>query len=300
MFFAIPFFKNTAYLREALQSVQAQTDPHWTLRIFDDSIDPAQANGAKNLVAELNDSRIQYAKNPQNLGLAKNWNQILDYASTHGHTLVNILHDDDRLLPIYVESMKALAKKYPNATGYFCKCEVIGADGKKVFSLPDWYKEQIIPKAPEIVLEGIRGIGPLLHGNFIFCPSVCYNLKNLKQDRFEPEYRMVMDFEFTLRALFKGGSWVGTYQNVLYQYRRHNEAQTSKLTQNLVRYEEEMALYRKMQSELLKAGQPDLARIAGNFLSLKLNLCSQILQSVIRLRWTLTLRQLRMLWKMVM
>src|SRR5687768_5345277 len=95
---AIPFYSGQAYLRAAIESVVRQTSSHWRLVVCDDG---AEA-GTEQLVRSFVDSRIRYLKNEHNLGMAGNWNRCLDVAETD---LVNLLHNDDELLPNYVELM---------------------------------------------------------------------------------------------------------------------------------------------------------------------------------------------------
>ena len=285
MLIVVPFFKNAAYLKETLQSVISQNDVAWKLIVLDDSIDPNEARSAKEVIDSLSDSRISYQKNSENLGLAKNWNQAFDLAQDLKFDLFQILHADDRLKPTFIQEIKIMAIKYPEAQGFFCKAEVIGARGERVFSMADRYKEWILPKEKEIVLSGVGGIEKLIPGNFVFCPTLCYRTKNFVTERFRTDLKMVLDFELLLRILEKGGTWVGYYHEALFQYRRHENNLTNQLNQNLSRFHEEWAIYRGLVQILNAKGYPQIAKKAQKMRVLKLNLGFQMTRSILQFRF---------------
>ena len=93
--FALPYYSNLGYLREAIDSVLAQTISNWEMIVVDD----AGPEPAADLVATLDDPRIRYVRNVANLGLAGNWNECLRHVTT---PYVTLLHSDDRLLPLHL------------------------------------------------------------------------------------------------------------------------------------------------------------------------------------------------------
>src|SRR5688572_22755698 len=115
---AIPFYKGPDYLRLAIQSVLRLTSPYWRLVVCDDGPDA----GTRDIVESFGDPRIRYLRNERNLGMAGNWNRCLDVAETD---LVNLLHNDDELLPNYVEEMLRAGSEFPDAAAFFCRARVI-------------------------------------------------------------------------------------------------------------------------------------------------------------------------------
>ena len=64
--FAIPYYQNVEYLRVAVESVFAQSHERWRLLVCDDSGgDPA----ADALLRSYSDERVEYHRNPANLGM---------------------------------------------------------------------------------------------------------------------------------------------------------------------------------------------------------------------------------------
>jgi glycosyltransferase involved in cell wall biosynthesis len=274
---AIPFYKGHAYLRAAIQSVLRQTSPNWQLVVCDDGPEP----GTRELVESFADPRIRYLKNDKNLGMAGNWNRCLDVADTD---LVNLLHNDDELLPNYVELMLAAGRQFPDAAAFFCKAKVIDAAGRPSFSVVDYVKRFLEPKSDgPLVLEGRSAVAALMRGDFIMCPTVCYRRSRLPAERFRPDWRMVLDLDFFTRILLSGGTMVGL-PAVAYAYRRHPENATTAYTESLLRFEEESRLHDHIAAEADRRGWPDVARVAARKGVIKAHLLFRMAQDVGRLR----------------
>jgi glycosyltransferase involved in cell wall biosynthesis len=246
--FTIPFYSNTGYLRRVLDSVRAQTVRDFQCLVVDDCGPEPEA---AELVRSYGDERISYRRNSQNRGLAGNWNVCLDAAQTD---LVQIVHADDELCPNYAERMLAASRQWPEATAFFCRAQIINAQSQPVFSLPDYVKKYLAPAADvPFVLAGDEGLRSLLEGWFIFCPTLCFRRSQLGERRFDPRWRFVIDLAFVSRLLLEGGQLVGL-PDIAYRYRRHSGSQTTELSANLVRFEEERDLYQQLHGQTQEQG----------------------------------------------
>jgi glycosyltransferase involved in cell wall biosynthesis len=94
----IPTYDRPRFLAEAIASVLAQDDPDLEVLVGDDG-----AVGAA-VVAAADDPRVRYQRNEPRLGMAGNWQRLLDAA--HGELLL-LLMDDDRLAPDFVARGRA-------------------------------------------------------------------------------------------------------------------------------------------------------------------------------------------------
>jgi len=132
---AIPAYK-AAYLKQAIDSVLAQTFIDWELIIVNDrSPEPISE-----IVESYTDSRIRYYVNETNIGNddpAVNWNKSLEYARGEFFAL---LCDDDCYEPSFLEEMLALADKYPDVSVFRSRAKLIDEDNR----VSDYY-----PSAPE-------------------------------------------------------------------------------------------------------------------------------------------------------
>jgi glycosyltransferase involved in cell wall biosynthesis len=273
---AIPFHRGHTYLREALDSVFAQTSADWLLLVCDDGPEA----GTAELVHAYRDPRLSYHRNEGNLGMAGNWNRCLDLAVTD---LVTLLHADDRLQPNYVALMTAAAAEYPRAAAYYCRSAIIDAAGRRCFSLPDYVKTFLTPGRSLVRLEGRTALEALLRGNFIMCPTVCYRKSVLAGRRFSTEWRQVQDLELFTRLLLEGEHLIGL-PDVGYAYRRHADNSTSQNTRDLRRFREEADLYDRLATLTAARGWARAARRARAKSIIKLHLGYQIVRDILCLR----------------
>jgi glycosyltransferase involved in cell wall biosynthesis len=287
--FAVPYYSGVDYLRRAIDSVLRQTIADWHLLVCDDC---GPEKGAEELVRSYRDERISYRRNPENLGMAGNWNRCLDLADTG---LVTLLHADDELLPCYGEVMLRAADDYPEAAAFFCEAKTVGADGQDCVSLPDLFKKVLRPgRAGPLVLRGRPALEALSHGDFIMCPTVCYRKELLAGRRFRAEWRFVLDFEFFTRLLLDDLTFVGL-PAVAYAYRRHAGNATTAYTASLLRFREEVALYDALARAAAARGWKRAARTASAKRVVKLHLLYCALLDCARLRPRDALRKVGML-----
>ncbi|MDS3842651.1 glycosyltransferase family 2 protein, partial [Staphylococcus hominis] len=79
-------------IKRALVSVLKQTYQNFEIILVDDNINSDISNDVKKLVDELNDKRIKYIKNKQNIGGAKSRNKAIKIAKGD---YITFLDDDD-------------------------------------------------------------------------------------------------------------------------------------------------------------------------------------------------------------
>lgn len=289
---AIPFYKGQAYLRKAIESVLRQTSANWRLIICDDGLEP----GTAELVNSFGDSRIRFLKNDHNLGMAGNWNRCLDAADSD---LVNLLHNDDELLPSYIEEMLRAGREFPDAAAFFCRARVIDAAGRETFSLVDYVKRFLQPTTEgPLILQGKLALAALMHGDFIMCPTVCYRKSRLPGERFRAEWKQVLDLDFFTRILLEGGTMVGL-PVVAYSYRRHDENATAQQTATLLRFEEESRFHDEVVVIARERGWPSVARVAAGKRVIKLHLLFRICQDISHLRLRPALKKWDFLYRLL-
>jgi len=276
----IPFYNKTSMLLKAVESVRAQSYPHWKLIICDDA-GPEPECAIE--IEELGDSRIQYFRNSQNLGLAGNWNLCVEKAADT--EFVVILHSDDELAPNYLTEMLKFADEHPEGSLYFCQPTIIDAESREIFSFVDRYKEVLIPRSQGITrLNGDEGVSALMKGNFICCPSVLYRKQSLPEGAlFRSELRCVPDWELSIRILLRGGSILGIQKN-LFRYRRHGTSVTDETRINLRMFHEELALRKETASQTAERGWSNAYRSASQIRGIILALGFFLLKDLSSLR----------------
>jgi glycosyltransferase involved in cell wall biosynthesis len=141
----IPVYNCASVLPETLQSVLMQ-DPGpavMQIQVVDDG--STDANVAA-LVNSVGKGRVQYVRQPANVGSLKNFETCINNAMGH---LVHILHGDDRVIEGYYAKMDELFNRFPSAGAAFCRYENIDENGNTLWPhtfeaqedgiLDDWF-----------------------------------------------------------------------------------------------------------------------------------------------------------------
>jgi glycosyltransferase involved in cell wall biosynthesis len=121
----IPTFNRLHYLKEAVASARAQSFGDIEILIGDDGDDPALR--AWCLTQAAADARVRYEKTPGRLGLAGNWNFLARLARGR---FLNMIGDDDRLLPTFVERLLGAARE--DTAVVFCNHFIIDSAGNRL------------------------------------------------------------------------------------------------------------------------------------------------------------------------
>ncbi|HEX5064019.1 MAG TPA: hypothetical protein VFV99_31785, partial [Kofleriaceae bacterium] len=196
--------------------------------------------------------------------------------------LVTVLHADDELMPGYCALMRGASLRHPQAAAFYCRTEVIDADGNRTFSLLDAVKDRLINPSvgKETLLSGEPGFYALLHGNFINAPTLCFRKSVLGNRRF-PNHKFILDWELTSQLVLDGDTIVGLPERC-YRYRRHPEAATSQYTKSQLRFREESEFFDLMIALAQRRGWTRSERFARKKRIVKLNLLYFALRSAAR------------------
>jgi glycosyltransferase involved in cell wall biosynthesis len=106
-----PVYNGAQYLAECIESVLAQTYPHWEYVIVDNCSKDGSTNIARQYAEK--DQRIRIYENPQFLGALQNHNSALRQISPLSK-YCKIVFADDWIYPECLERMVALAEEYPS------------------------------------------------------------------------------------------------------------------------------------------------------------------------------------------
>ncbi len=186
----VPSFNGAKWLREALDSILAQTYTRLEVILLDDHSD----DETPAIAAEYGD-RITYVRQPQNLGIYDNVN--VGIAMARGEFLATF-HADDIYLPTIVESQVRCLLERPDVGAVFCADIFVDAVGEE-------YARLVLP--PEV-----RGDRSLNHktvlntlltykNSFMVCPTamVRANVHAAVGVYDQARYRNTGDLEMWLR-----------------------------------------------------------------------------------------------------
>jgi glycosyltransferase involved in cell wall biosynthesis len=110
-------YKRPVFLRNQLKSLLKQTFPHFVIIISDNDI---EASGKK-IVDEINDPRILYECNGENLGMVKSFNRSLFRATTE---YVVMITDDDPVYEDMLRTLYDLSLSHPGYGMYYGGCDI--------------------------------------------------------------------------------------------------------------------------------------------------------------------------------
>ncbi len=122
----IPTFNRPDFLSRAVRSCLAQTYKTFEIIITDNS----DGNASGDMIAKLNDPRIAYHKNEENIGGVRNLLKVMSLAKG---TYITLLMDDDLLKPDALELMVKAFEKHPTVGIVMAPMALIDRDDRRIF-----------------------------------------------------------------------------------------------------------------------------------------------------------------------
>ncbi len=123
----LPVRNGWPYVQECVESVLAQSYPHFELIVLDNQ-------SSDNTVAWLktkNDRRIRLYTSSEPLSIVESWGRVKDVEKQEYMTLIG---HDDKLDPDFLSSIKDLIDRYPDGALYQTGSRLIDAAGKTIRS----------------------------------------------------------------------------------------------------------------------------------------------------------------------
>lgn len=212
----IPTVTRLGYLKEAVESALAQTWRNVEVLVGDDgdTLDIQEWS----LARSRDDPRLTYWRNSRRLGLAGNWNAIVEKASGD---FVVLLGDDDRLLPQFVERL--LAATESDTAVIFCNHHIIDANGCRL----ERETERVTRRYHRAELVAGRLVTPAASAwQMVICPSAALiRRRDVLRVGFRPELN-TPDIEFFIRLAGEHARF-DFVPEFLAEYRVHGSSETS-------------------------------------------------------------------------
>jgi glycosyltransferase involved in cell wall biosynthesis len=252
----LPFYGRMDHMHEAVRSVLAQTDDRWRLVIIDDAY-PDESLGE--WVAALADQRIEYRRNPANLGILANFQLCIDLATAE-HLV--IMGCDDIMLPGYVEHIHSMIEKDPDAAFYHAGSQIIDADSQVVRTLVDTAKAYYRPRTSvQISIGGEQLAVTLMRGVWTNFPAIAWKREVIAEIGFDARFVTVQDIALMVDILARGYH-LALDETVVFQYRRHATSVSSYRAVDGSRFVEEKAFFTHTAKRLDALGWKRAARAA--------------------------------------
>lgn len=254
----VPFWGDPELLYRTVESVIAQSDPDWRMIVIDDCY-PDERVG--DYFKRLNDTRVEYVRNADNLGITENYREAIRRATS---PLVTILGCDDLMHPDYLRIVKRAAERVHQADVIQPGVIVIDEHGVERFPLVDRVKQRLLaPRVPNdlAVLQGQDMATSLIRGDWLYWPSLTFRTETLKRIDFRDGLPIIQDLALLMDVAFDGGTLVFV-PDVVFSYRRHSASASQKTLLDGRRFRDERAYYRLAATMAREKGWRRTARTA--------------------------------------
>jgi glycosyltransferase involved in cell wall biosynthesis len=255
--FVVPFYLDPRYLFEMIESVRAQTRDDWKLTVVDDQY-PGTA--AADYIAGLDDPRIEYVRNAENLGATGN---VCHCMTLGERDYVVVLGADDALEPNYVQVVEDAFARHPNAIMVHPGVIVMDGDGAPTDSLADRIKRLASRSAwRHSELDGPEALRSLMKGNWLYVPAMAFRTDVVpRAEEHLGEYKSIADLGWVTDMLLGGGT-LALDPTPAFRYRRHAASHSSVHAKNVDRFDEERTYYEAAAQQLKEKGWTKAARAA--------------------------------------
>lgn len=205
----IPFYKpEIAWLRDALDSVKAQTYPHWRLVLVDDGNEEGCRKDVEGMVLSdpVLSERTEIIRLSENGGAAVARNAGLKACRTE---LVALLDADDRMTPDRLEAQADRFLRQPELAVLGSCARHVDAEGKPTGG------EYVYPEEHHEITTLLRRSSPFAN------PSVMYRKSAVESvGGYRSEYRYAQDYDLWVR-MTKAGFLFANLPQRLIEYRIH-------------------------------------------------------------------------------
>jgi polysaccharide export outer membrane protein len=129
VFVGIPTYNRPLWVQEAVRSVQLQQYTDFRVVVSDNCSSPDASLQVERFIASLGDSRFTFHRQAENGGeYGQGW---FFFEQSVGYDFLLILHDDDVLLPYYLQSSVAVLEAEPRAAFYVANSYGMDASGRR-------------------------------------------------------------------------------------------------------------------------------------------------------------------------
>lgn len=217
----LPFWGEPAYLYDAVDSILAQDSDQWRLTIVDDHY-PDET--VREHFEALDDPRVRYLRNEVNLGITDNYRKCLSLVESD---YMMFMGCDDLMHPGYVRTIMDAIERFPQAEIIQPGCQVIDSNSRVYRPFADLAKRVLTPRSKRgVVVSGEQLASSLLHGDWLYWPSLVFRTEAIRKVEFLDGYPLVQDLGLVL-DMIRQGARMAVLPEVVFSYRRHEASASS-------------------------------------------------------------------------
>jgi glycosyltransferase involved in cell wall biosynthesis len=209
----VPVCNGETFLAECLESILAQDFADMEILIADD----ASTDGSVTLVERYaaRDARIRWWKNPNNLGLARNFNCCLRAAK--GEYIKYVLQDDKLISPLAIRKMTEVLDHHPEVSLVSSASQVLDEDSR-VIEVRKYFKPGV-RKGGQVIVRCVERLT-----NLIGEPSVVMFRREQAARGYNEQLRQLLDLDLWFHLLEQGR--LAYMSEPLCAFRRHAAQQS--------------------------------------------------------------------------
>jgi len=273
---ALPFYGDVDFMKQTVASVLHQTDENWRLVVVDDGYPD---DTLPSWFSDLNDSRISYLRNENNLGANGNFQKCLGLLKSD---FCIVMGADDVLEPDFVEVIQQTIGKFPDVSMIHPRVSVIDENNNQISTRSDQVKSKIRDShSSAILLSGEPLASSLMKGNWMYFPSITWRTKTIQGIGFRPGFKVCQDLGLAMDLIMQGGKMV-LIEDEIFKYRRHTGSDSSVKAINGERFVDEKKFFTTMARDLKAIGWKHAARAAKLHSTSRLHAASLIPACVAR------------------
>lgn len=172
---ALPFYGDVEFMKQAVNSIRNQTDGDWRLVVVDDGYPDASLPG---WFSDLNDSRITYLRNENNLGANGNFQKCLGLLKSE---FCIVMGADDVLEPNFVAAVHKTIRNFPDVSMIHPRVSVIDEGNIQISTRSDEVKSRLRDAHKSAtLLSGEPLASSLMKGNWMYFPSITWKTKTIQ------------------------------------------------------------------------------------------------------------------------
>jgi glycosyltransferase involved in cell wall biosynthesis len=218
----IPYWGDVNFMKQAIDSVLAQTNGDWRLTVVDDAY---PGDEVRRYVEDTGDPRIKYIRKDINQGITENFRTCVSLATAE---ILVVMGCDDLLLPNFVDVVLRAHSAFPQAWIIQPGVQIIDEAGNPAVPLADVVKQRLVkPRGagPRIVAGEPLAVS-LLHGDWLYWPSLAFRRDRIRDYDFRDGFPVIQDLALVMDMVL-GGAELLIEPEKCFEYRRHTSSASS-------------------------------------------------------------------------
>lgn len=253
---ALPFYGDVDFMKQTVASIQIQTDVNWRLVVVDDGYPD---DSLPRWFSNLNDSRITYLRNENNLGANGNFQKCLRLMSAE---FCIVMGADDVLESDFISVIRDTIQRYPDVSMIHPLVKVIDESNNQISTRSDEVKSKIRDlHESATLLSGEPLARSLMKGNWMYFPAITWRTKIIQNIGFRPGFNVCQDLGLAMDLIMQGGKMI-LIEDEIFKYRRHTASDSSVKAINGERFIDEKNFFTVMSKDLKSIGWNKAARAA--------------------------------------